>query len=409
MNKKKELLMVAYACEPNETSEPGVGWNFSQRIADFMNITLITRSNNQVTIESVPNEAGIEYLYYDLPEYLTKLKKKIPFGLQLYYMLWQLGAYREAKRMTQKKRYDLFHHLTFGMTKMVPPIFQIKIPSVWGPIGGGDIIPYHFLNGAGVKPYISEFIYRTLHQLSNYSIFAYFTRKKVNAIIFRNSSILENFPKNGCQRRYVFSETASISIPKSLVDKKVKGSLRILCIGRMIQSKGYIFALEGFKNFLDAGGEGKLIFLGRGPEESRLKAYVAKNQLEKFVEFQGFVGHDVVEQELSDAHLLLHPSFREGGSWSIMEAMTNGLPVICLDTSGPKDMVTHECGVMVPMETPDQVVEGIAKGLALLLSDAELYQRFSSNAQKRMQEEYTWEKRVMQIKDVYQEVLNEKI
>ena len=27
--KKKKILLSAYACEPNEGSEPGVGWNWA--------------------------------------------------------------------------------------------------------------------------------------------------------------------------------------------------------------------------------------------------------------------------------------------------------------------------------------------------------------------------------------------
>jgi glycosyltransferase involved in cell wall biosynthesis len=408
MENKKNVLMVAYACEPNESSEPGVGWNFSQKISNFMNITLITRSNNQENIETVPNDAGINYVYYDLPTFITKLKKKIPFGLQLYYILWQVGAYLEAKRLiNEEKKYDIFHHLTFGMTKMVPPIFLIKIPSVWGPIGGGDVIPYRFLKGGGVKPFITEFIYRSMHQLSNYSIFSYLTRRSVDAIIFRNSSIMENFPKSGCQNRRTFSETASVLSPKNIEDKVVGDDLRIVCIGRMIQSKGYSYALKGFKNFLEKGGKGKVIFLGKGPEEENLKAYVAANNLSEHVVFRGFVSGAEVEDELQKSHILLHPSFREGGSWAIMEAMSYGLPVVCFDASGPKDMVTDKCGLLIGLESPEQVVEDLGTGLYDLLHNSELFNTLSQNAKKRITNDYSWDIRANEMKEVYKELLNE--
>ena len=408
MENKKNVLMVAYACEPNESSEPGVGWNFSQKISNFMNVTLITRSNNQENIETVPNNAGINYLYYDLPTSITKLKKKIPFGLQLYYILWQTGAYFEARRLiNEEKKYDIFHHLTFGMTKMVPPIFLIKIPSVWGPIGGGDVIPYRFLKGGGLKPYLTEFVYRTMHQLSNYSIFSYMARKNVDAIIFRNSSIMENFPKSGCSNRRTFSETASVLSPKIVEEKIVDGELRILCIGRMIQSKGYSYALKGFKNFLDKGGKGKVIFLGKGPEEENLKAYVNNNNLNEHVIFKGFVSSEEVELELQQSHVLLHPSFREGGSWAIMEAMSYGLPVVCFNASGPKDMVTDKCGLLIDLESPSQVEEDLGLGLHRLLNDSELFNTLSQNAKERIINEYSWDIRAKEMKEVYKELLNE--
>ena len=403
---KKNTFIVAYACEPNETSEPGVGWNFSQEISKFMNITLLTRSNNKKSIESVSNDAKINYIYYDLPNYLTILKKKIPFGLQLYYIFWQIGAYKKAKKIiNSEKKYDIFHHLTFGMTKMVPPLFMINIPSIWGPIGGGDRIPYHFLKGNGIKPYISEFIYRTLHQVSNYSPFSFMARRSVNAIVFRTNSSLNNFPTNGCKRRYVFSETASTSLEKKDIYKNLDTEFQILCIGRMIQSKGYIFALKGFKDFLDNGGKAKLVFLGKGPEEETLKHYVKENSLEKSVIFKGFLPNSEVKEHLEKAHILLHPSFREGGSWSIMEAMSYGLPTICLDTSGPKDMVTDKCGILIPLGSTTEVVTDISKALFSLTSDKKQYQIFSENAQKRIRLSYNWGNRAQQIHKVYDEVL----
>ena len=39
-NTNKKVLIIAYACEPHQTSEPGVGWNFSSEISNFVNCSL---------------------------------------------------------------------------------------------------------------------------------------------------------------------------------------------------------------------------------------------------------------------------------------------------------------------------------------------------------------------------------
>ena len=62
------------------------------------------------------------------------------------------------------------------------------------------------------------------------------------------------------------------------------------------------------------------------------------------------------EDELKNSHVLIHPSFREGGSWSIMESMFYGNPVICFDTSGPKDMGTSETGILVDLDNPKKSI-----------------------------------------------------
>ena len=47
MDKKKTFLVAAYACEPNEGSEPGVGWNWSIELSKYHNVIVITRENNR--------------------------------------------------------------------------------------------------------------------------------------------------------------------------------------------------------------------------------------------------------------------------------------------------------------------------------------------------------------------------
>ena len=85
MNKSKlNVLMVAYACEPHKTSEPGVGWNFSREISRFYNLTVLTRLNNKSIIEST-NQQQVNFIYYDLPSFFLSLKNKIPLGTQLYF------------------------------------------------------------------------------------------------------------------------------------------------------------------------------------------------------------------------------------------------------------------------------------------------------------------------------------
>ena len=114
-----------------------------------------------------------------------------------------------------------------------------------------------------------------------------------------------------------------------------------------------------------------------------------------------------IKEVLRNADVLLHPSFREGGSWSIMEAMSYGLPVICLDTSGPKDMVTEHCGILVSLKSRNQIIKDIGSGLSKLHNDIQFYQILSANAYNRIKNEYTWHNRGQQIKSIYDLILED--
>jgi glycosyltransferase involved in cell wall biosynthesis len=401
---KKNVLIIAYACEPNKTSEPGVGWNLSKEISKFSNTTILTRENNKVNIETIKDTSDKRiFIYYDLPNFFKILKKKMPLGTQLYYLCWQWGAYRYASK--QSIKIDIVHHLTFGTSWISPPSFMLKKKFIWGPIGGGDFIPSSFLKQMNMKSILQESLYYSLNKLSRLSPFSYFIKKTASAIIFRTTSAKEVYSNSKSKILPIISETATNDLEEQGI-KVHTNYIHALCIGRMTYWKGFIHAVRGFHDFLNNGGKGKLELLGNGPELERISQYVKSNNLEEHILMHGFVDATTVKEKLNKANILLHPSFRDGGSWSIMEAMSYGLPVICLNTSGPKDMVTEKCGLLIDMLTPSQVDKDIGNGLLHLSADLKQFEMLSKNAQNRIKTQYNWTIRGKEIKRVYERVIN---
>jgi len=406
MKNKKSVLIIAYACEPNKTSEPGVGWNFTKEIAKSCETIVLTRGNNKKNIEGMPKDNRI-FVYYDLPKIFKIMKKKLPLGTQLYYFIWQIFAYRYIKKEITISSIDIVHHLTFGISWISPPSFFLNRKFVWGPIGGGDFIPLIFLKQMGFKNIIKESLYYFLNTVGKYTITSHLVRRKVNAITFRTQSAKKNFPQTDTNILPIISETALDNLEKTQQKKQYNSYVYALCIGRMTYWKGFFSAVKGFHTFLKMGGKGKLELLGNGPELEKINQYIQENNLEKYIITCGLVKSNIVEEKLQQANILIHPSFRDGGSWAIMEAMSCGLPVICLNTSGPKDMVTEKCGLLIDMVSPNQVIEDIGKGLFELSNNSEMFNKLSTNAQKRIQSEYSWQVRGKQIQKVYEEVIGE--
>lgn len=405
MGSQKRVLVIAYACEPNETSEPGVGWNFVKEISKSYETTVITRANNRTSIENNGFNAA-NFVYYDLPSFFLKLKKRMPLGTQLYYFLWQWSVYLKWSKKLKKEdlKFDLLHHLNFGITWITPPAFLIKIPFVWGPIGGGDVVPFRFLKRMSFRAMIQEAIYTLINSLRKLSIVSYLTKKKSSAIIFRNESVKNSFLNIKSDKGSVISETATL-IFKLSKTKKIDGNLKAICVGRMNYWKGFLLAVEGFHSYLSLGGVGTLELFGDGPEKVSIEHYIKSNNLQKHIIIRGFVDNEIVLNKMKEANVLLHPSFRDGGSWAIMEAMSNGLPVVCLNASGPKDMVTKNCGLLIDIKSYSQIKTDIGAGLLQLCNDKNKYEQLSNNAIIRIEKEYNWNKRGNQIKEIYESVL----
>ena len=65
-----------------------------------------------------------------------------------------------------------------------------------------------------------------------------------------------------------------------------------------------------------------------------------------------------------------------------MEALAQGLPVICLDLGGPGAILPEGCGVKIAARgrTEDEVVADLAAAMTSLTTDPSLQQRLAANA-----------------------------
>ena len=138
-----KILLSAYACEPNKGSEPGVGWNWALALAQRgYDVHVLTRSNNRRAIEEAlaPSNLQLTFHYYDLPQIL-RFWKHWPGGIYLYYLLWQIGAYRVGKILHSTEQFSLVHHITFVSYRQPSFMGGLGIPFIFGPVGGRDHAP----------------------------------------------------------------------------------------------------------------------------------------------------------------------------------------------------------------------------------------------------------------------------
>ena len=134
------VLISAYACEPNKGSEPGVGWNWTLQMAKMDEVYVITRSNNRKVIETFLQKHPVEHLhfyYHDCATWKRKMKK-LPNGIFVYYKMWQKEILPIARKIVEDEKIDIVHHITFNEFRTPGKLYQLPVPFVWGPIGGGQ-------------------------------------------------------------------------------------------------------------------------------------------------------------------------------------------------------------------------------------------------------------------------------
>jgi glycosyltransferase involved in cell wall biosynthesis len=129
----------------------------------------------------------------------------------------------------------------------------------------------------------------------------------------------------------------------------------------------------------------RLWVIGRGPQDSRLKA-MAKDL--GGVTFYGWVSEEKKYELLRRSHILLVPGLREGFGINIIEAAAAGTPAVGYSVHGVEDAIRDGVtGYLV------NSVSDAATGVIQLLSHRERYDIMSGNC-LRYAAEFSWNARV---------------
>lgn len=105
----------------------------------------------------------------------------------------------------------------------------------------------------------------------------------------------------------------------------------ILFIGRLVDEKQPILALEAVKRYMELGWAGKFWLIGTGPSEPAIRSYIAEHFLTDSAMLIANASDEIVKEKMDSSFVLLHPSKREGYGLVVVEAAARGLPALLID------------------------------------------------------------------------------
>lgn len=173
----------------------------------------------------------------------------------------------------------------------------------------------------------------------------------------------------------------------------------ILFLGRLVPEKGIHYLIEAFKA---ADTQKKLVIAGG---TSDTDAYVQELQAlaegNENILFTGFVQGKTLEELYSNAYLYVLPSDVEGMPLSLLEAMSYGNCCVTSDIEECTE-VTGSYGVFFPRGN----VEKLSGCLNLLCKDAELVNKYRSEAADYICRRYSWDTVTEETLALYREEKN---
>ena len=308
----------------------------------------------------------------------------------------------------------LFFALTGYFKKEKPDIFvsafaRINVicvlAKIWSRVGTKVVITEHSV--FSFLPVIAKTPLRRLFARFFMPNIARFVYPKADAIICVSQGIADDLKKIITSRdmRVIYNPIISDDIFR-LAEEVVghpwftnKNVPVIVAAGRLVPCKDYPTLLKAFSLVL-AKQPVRLVILGRGTEEHRLKKMADELGIVKNTDFLGFQENPF--KYMAGASLFVLSSLQEGFGNVIIEAMACGAPVVSTDCpAGPGEIITQRVsGLLVPVGNPSALAESMLK----VLHDSALAHMLSFAGKKRAQD-FLVEKSVAEYQKVFAELL----
>lgn len=404
------ILLSAFACLPNYGTESGNGWNWAAHLVKAGHtVHVLTRAVNQERIETYLADHPIENLaftYVSAPPRDTAWKHR---DRGVYYIVWQMMALRAARQLARTRKFDLVHHVTYGSFHVPTPLWRLGLPTIFGPVGGGQTPP------DGLLPYFGpaqkkERMRSFATHLLPYSPIHRAALKRLDCVLATNRDTLDLARRCGAPRvEFSFDSGLPQSFfatqPHAAAD--YAGQLRMLWVGRILPRKGMAFALDALK-YVTCDYHLTIVGDAEGPTGALTTRIQNRGLADKVTNLGRLTWQETRDYYLR-SHCLLFTSLRESMGTQILEAAACGLPIISLDLFGAKEFITDETGIRVPATSTEATARAFAAAIDRFAAlSAEKKQQMSASSIARAAT-LEWHRRVTDMERIYSEAMHASI
>ncbi len=403
-----KVLMSAFACEPGRGSEPGIGWNWALQAARFHEVWVITRSIHQAAIELALSSDGLEnvhFVYYDLP-YGSKCSHTSRW-IRFYYLTWQTAILPLVFTLNRDIGFDVIHHVTYNTIECPGLLWLIRAPFVWGPVGGAQIPPKSLRAYFG-RRWGSERRRMARKYLIRVNLFIRLAVRRSAFILAANADTHHALERLGA--RNVRRELeAAIKCPDAVNHDwhPTEGQITILWAGGLIPIKAPLLALDVIAALQRRGVSVLLLIAGEGELRKNIELAIHDLGLENAVRLLGALPHSEMGRFYQKGSIYLFTSLRDTSGNVVLEAMAHALPIVALNHQGVAEMVSLQSGFLIPIHTPQQVVEDIATAIERLAGSPELRRTMGQAGRTRVEEVFNWERKGELLRDLYPQLLQD--
>jgi alpha-maltose-1-phosphate synthase len=314
----------------------------------------------------------------------------------------QVRQRRRARSLVRAHDFNIVHEPIPVSPKLPSMLFGVRAPVIIGPMNGGmDYPPNYNLAGR-----LERFIVFSLRCTAAFWNTILPGKRRAALLLVANQRTYEALPLGLRERQVLeFVENGvDVDLFKPRPAKVNQQNFRVIFVGRLVDWKRVDLLIAACARLV-ASVNFELDIVGDGPKRSQLEQLVQRLSLGPRVRFHGRLPQSAAAELLRNADVMVLPSMRECGGAVVLEAMASAVPVIAANWGGPADYITSETGILIPPETPERFIQGLAKAMSWMARDHAARTRMGLAARQRAEALYDWRAKAKSLVKIYEDVL----
>lgn len=404
------ILINAYACAPNWGSEQGMAWHWITELAKMHNLYVITEGEWKKEIEEavalLDVKDNIHFYYNPVSDKIRSMCwNQGDWRFYWYYRKWQKKTLTIARQICSEHRIDIIHQL--NMIGFREPGYLWNIYDthyIWGPVGGMEIVPLSYLSGMPLSKKTKYIVKNMLNHLQiRYSTRVCKAIHRADIVIAATQGTYNSFVKLHHIKPVYMNEAGCTILEQHTAHNFNKDQLDILWVGRFLDTKKLDIAIRTIAKVKDLPVFLHIVGNGSDTENAMYQQMADKMGISNNIKWYGKLANKKVQEMMNQMDLFLFTSVLEGTPHVVLEAITNCLPILCIDTCGQGQLVNESIGWKVPLTNPQQNSTDFAAILRRIIINRDEIKQKSDNCKQR-QRELSWENKLVTMNKIYQQL-----
>ncbi len=409
---RSRLFLAAFACDPDTSMEERNGWNRALQAAEDFDVTVACgpHVDSDLLNSRIPQHLIGRLSFHtitagSLANYC--LSKELLFYCG--YREWHAKVTKFARSLHAQAPFSVTHMASHCGYREPGFLWQLDCPFMWGPIGGTSNFPMAYISILTPMGAVYEGARNALNTIQLHYCPRVRGAARRSAVVFAaNRSTQRDLERTTGTKLELELETGldcPFGIPKQLTS--AQSPLKILWVGRLRPWKGLPLLFHALSQMPESQSY-EVRVVGDGASKQEWMRLAKRLKIADRINWIAKPAYRESLHHYEWADLFAFTSLRDTSGTGLLESLAAGVPIVGLNHQGAADIMTDECGVGIPVSTPQESIRALARAFTELAGDRQRLLQLSRGAATRARS-FSWTERRPIVREWYARVTSQKV